>query len=77
MDIHLLRCVHGNKRIETHDVIHDTLLPLCMMLTSMWGENNYMHFFSNMFNSSYRQVNIVLTKNGIHTLVDVVIVDPT
>jgi hypothetical protein len=28
---------------------------------------------SNMFNSSRRQVNIVLNKDGIHTLIDVVI----
>jgi len=29
-----------------------------------------------MFNSSYQWVNIVLTKDGIHTLFDIFIVDP-
>jgi hypothetical protein len=32
---------------------------------------------SNMFNSSCQQVDIVLIKNNILTLVDVVITDPT
>ncbi len=77
MDIHLLRCVCDNKHIETHDVICDTLLPLCMMLASRWVENNYMHFPSNMFNSFRQQVDIVFTKDDICTLVDIIIVDPT
>jgi hypothetical protein len=46
------------------------------MLASMWGENNYM-CFSNMFNSSHWWVNIVFTKDGILTLINIVIVDPT
>jgi hypothetical protein len=29
-----------------------------------------------MFNSSYQQIDIMLTKDGIHTLLDIVIVDP-
>jgi hypothetical protein len=32
---------------------------------------------STMFNSSNPHVDIVLTKNGIHTLVNIVIVNPT
>jgi hypothetical protein len=32
---------------------------------------------SNMFNSFNWQVDIVLTKNDIHTLVDIVIINPT
>jgi hypothetical protein len=32
---------------------------------------------SNTINSSHRQVNIIFTKDGIRTLVDVVVVDPT
>jgi hypothetical protein len=30
-----------------------------------------------MFNSSHQQVNIVFTKDGIHTLTNIVIVNPT
>jgi hypothetical protein len=28
MGIHLLRCVHGNERIGTHDAIHDTFVAI-------------------------------------------------
>jgi hypothetical protein len=39
----------------------------------MWDENNYMHFFN-----SFRQwINIVLTKNDIRTLANVVICNVT
>jgi len=34
MGIHLLSCVHGNKRIGTHDVIYDTFVPMHEMLVS-------------------------------------------
>jgi len=47
MGIHLLHCVHDNKHIGTHDVIHNTLAPLRKMLTSAWDNNNYMHFFQS------------------------------
>ncbi len=59
------------------------LLPLCKMLASIWDENNYMCFKqlhalpSTMFNSSCWWIDIVLTKNGIHTLANVIIVNPT
>jgi hypothetical protein len=33
--------------------------------------------YSNMFNSSRPWIDIVLTKDGIHTLVDIVIANPT
>jgi cytochrome b561 len=54
-----------------------TLLPLHGMLVSMWGENNYMRFLQTCFNSSRQQINIVLTKDDIHTLINVVIANPT
>ncbi len=47
------------------------------MLVSMWGENNYMCFLQNTFNFSYQWVDIMLTKDDICVLVDVVMVDPT
>jgi len=53
------------------------LLPLRKMLAFMWGNNNYIALLSNMFNSSCWRINIVLTKDDIHILVDIVIVDPT
>jgi len=54
------------------------LLPLCEMLASMYMEQKQLHVFpSTTFNSYHQQVNIVLTKYGISTLVNVVIVYPT
>ncbi len=47
------------------------LLSLCEMLSSTWDENNYKCFLQ----PCSRRVDIVLTKDGIHTLVDVVIAD--
>jgi len=40
------------------------------------GQEQLYAFFSTTFNSFHWQVNIVLTKNGNITLIDVVIVDP-
>jgi hypothetical protein len=43
----------------------------------MWDEKQLHALPSTMFHSSRRGVDIVFTKDGICTLVDVVIVDPT
>jgi hypothetical protein len=54
------------------------LPPLCEMLTSMYvGQKQLQAFPSTTFNSYHRQVDIVLTKDGISTLANIVIVDPT
>jgi hypothetical protein len=64
MGIDFLHCAHNNERIGTHDEVCD----IC----------KHLHVFPlTMFNPSRRWVDIVLTKDGICTLVDVVIVDPT
>jgi hypothetical protein len=47
------------------------------MLASTWGENNYMRFLQTHSTLSHQQVNIVFTKDNIHTLIDIVIADPT
>jgi hypothetical protein len=41
------------------------------------GRKQLHAFLSTTFNFSSRHVNIMLTKNDIHTLADVVITDPT
>jgi hypothetical protein len=75
MGIHLLRYAHGNEHIKTHDVIHDTFA------TIVWGANFHvgqeqLHTLpSTTFNFSHWRVDIVLTKDGIYTLTNVVIVD--
>jgi len=73
MGIHFLCYAHGNKHIGTHDVIR----------TIMWDVNFLMgqiqlHVLpSTTFNSSHQRIDIVLTKYGIQTLTDIVIIDPT
>jgi hypothetical protein len=71
MGIHLLHCAHGNEHIGTHDVVHDTFGGCHAR------RKQILVFPSNKFNSSHSQVNIVLTKDGICTLVNVVIVNLT
>jgi hypothetical protein len=54
------------------------LPPLCKMLASMYvGQKQLQAFPSTTFNSYHQQVDIVLTKDGISTLANIVIVDPT
>jgi hypothetical protein len=50
------------------------------VLASIWDENDYMNFpqlSSTRFNLFYRRINIVFIKDGIHSLVDIVITDLT
>jgi hypothetical protein len=77
MGIHFLCCVHGNECTGTHDAIHDTFAAIAWDVGFHVGWEQLHALPSTTFNSSCRQVDIVLTKNGIRTLVDVVIVDPT
>jgi hypothetical protein len=73
MGIHLLCCVHGNERIGTHDAIHDTFATIARNVGFHMGQKQLLTLPSTTFNSSRRQINIVLTKDGIFTLVDIVI----
>jgi len=64
MGIHLLHYAHNNEHIGTHDEICD----IC----------KHLHVFPlTMFNPSRRWVDIVLTKDGNCTMVDVIIIDAT
>jgi hypothetical protein len=53
------------------------LWPLCKMVVSTLDKNNYMHFFHPCLKSSHRHVDIVFIKNGIHTLIYIVIANRT
>jgi hypothetical protein len=77
MGIHLLHCVHGNERIGTHDAIHDTFVAIARNVSFHMGQKQLHALPSTTFNSSHRCVNIVFTKDGILTLTNVVIFDPT
>jgi hypothetical protein len=75
-DIHLLCYVHANECIGTHDVVHDTSVAIAQDVGFHVGWEQLHVLPSNMFNFFRQWINIVLTKDGICTLVDIVIVDP-
>jgi hypothetical protein len=77
MGIHFLRCVHGNERTRTHDVICDTFVAIVQNVGYHVGWEQLHAFPSTTINSFRWQVDIMLTKYGIHTLVDIVFGVPT
>jgi len=77
MGIHLLHCAHGNEHKGTHDVIHNSFATIARNANSHMGQEQLHVLPFAMSNSSCRQVDVVFTKNGIHTVVDVVIANPT
>jgi len=77
MGIHLLQYMHNNKRTRTHDVIRNTFATIARDVGFHIRRKQLHVLPSTTFNSSHRQIDILLTKDGICTLVDVVIVDPT
>ncbi len=77
MGIHLLRCAHGNKHIRTHDAIRNTFVAIAWNVSFHVGWKQLHGLPSTTFNSSCWQVNIMLTKDGIGTLIDIVVIDPT
>ncbi len=74
---HLLRCVHGNKHIGTHDAIRNTFGTITRSVSFHMGRKQLPTLPSTTFNSSCQWVNIVFTKDGIHTLANIVITNPT
>jgi hypothetical protein len=72
-----LHYVHGNEHIRTHDAIHNTFATIAQDASFHMGRKQLHAFLSTTFNFSSRRVDIVLTKNDIHTLANVVITDPT
>jgi hypothetical protein len=77
MGIHLLHYVHGNDHTWIYDLICDFFVVIAWDAGFHVGWKQLHALLSNMFNSSHRWVNIVLTKDGIHTLINIVIVNPT
>jgi len=72
MGIHFLCCAHG-----AHDVIHDTFAAI-VWDASFHVEQEQLHvLLSTTFNSFCRRIDIVLTKESIRTLVNIVIIDLT
>ncbi len=75
MDIHFLHCVHGNEHIKTHDAIHDTFVIIEWDANFHVGRKQLYVFPSTTFNSFRQWIDIVLTKDGIHTLANIIIVN--
>jgi len=75
MGIHLLHCVHGNEGTGTHDVVCVTFVAIMQDVGFHVGWEQLHAFPSTTFNSFCQWIDIVFTKDGICTLVDVVIVD--
>jgi hypothetical protein len=75
MGIHLLHCINGNECIGTHDVVWNTFVTIAWDVDFHVGQKQLHLIISIMFNSFCWWVGIVLTKDGIHTLADVVIIN--
>ncbi len=73
--IHLLCCAHSNERTWTPDVVHDTFVTIVQNANFHVCQEQLHALPSLTFNSSYRWVNILFTKDGILILTDVIIVD--
>jgi hypothetical protein len=70
-------CADGNERTKTHDVIHDTFVAITRDVSFHVGREQLHVFPSITFNSFRQQIDIVLTKYSICTVVNIVIVNPT
>ncbi len=75
--IHFLCCVHGNGHTRTHDAIHDTIIVIVWNVGFHVGQKQLHALPSTTFNSSCRRIDIVLIKDDIRTLANVVIINPT
>ncbi len=77
MGVHLLHCTHGNECIGTYDGVCNTFATIAWDVGFHMGWEQVHALPSTMFNSSCCWINIVLTKDEIHTLIKIIIVDPT
>jgi hypothetical protein len=76
MGIHLLHYVHGNEHTGTHDAICNTFAAIVHDAGFHVGQEQLHAFSSTTLNSSRQRFNIILTKDDIRILTDVVIVNP-
>jgi hypothetical protein len=73
----ILSCTHGDECIGTHYAIRNTFVAMAQDFSFHVGQEQLHTFPSTMFHSFCRWIEIVLTKDGIRTLANVVIVDST
>jgi hypothetical protein len=77
MGVHLLCCAHGNEHIRTHDVIRDTFVAIAWNVSFHMEQKQLYALHLTTIDSFHWQIDIMFTKNGIRTLTNIVIVDPT
>jgi hypothetical protein len=77
MGIHLLHYAHGHERTRTHDAIPDVFVGIAWDVGFHVGQEQLHVLLSTTFNPFHQRVDIVLTKDCIRTLVDIVIANPT
>jgi hypothetical protein len=77
MGIHFLHYTHGNEHTRAHVVVRDTFVAIARDFGFHVGWKQLHVLLSTMFNSFCWWVDIVFTKDDIHTLINVVIVDPS
>jgi hypothetical protein len=76
MGIHFLRCTYNNEHTWTHDAIRDIFDAIAWNIY-FHMKQEYLHAFHSItFNSFHTWIDIVLTKDEICTLVNVVITNP-
>lgn len=77
MGIYLIHCAHNNEHTRTQDAICSTFVTIVRNAIFYMRQEQLQVLPSTMFNSSCWRVDIVFTKDDIHTLVDIVIADST
>jgi hypothetical protein len=77
MGIYLLCYIHNNEHTRTHDAIRNTFITIARDVNFHMGWKQLHSFFSITFNSFRWQIDIVLIKNDIHILTNIVITNPT
>jgi hypothetical protein len=77
LGIHFFLCANGGERTISHDVVQDVFASIARD-AGFHILGKQIHVLPPpFFKSFYRWVDIVLSMDGICTLVDVIIVDPT
>jgi hypothetical protein len=74
--IHLLCCTHCGERMASHDVVWDVFTTITIDVRFHVSQEQTHVLPPHALQFLCHWVDIVLLINGVHTLVDIVIVDP-
>jgi hypothetical protein len=67
-NVHLLHCTHDNERMGTHDAVCNIFATITRDVVFHVGWKQLHMLLSTTFHFFHQQVDILLTKDGIHTL---------